>query len=141
MSQRREAMLELICIATGLEPAEVKIHPALRGLLDHADAFKGKTRKYRQGILTFWWPRRGKDGTVLPFLGISVDSSRMERDEVRFRTFDLRPEDMDLEFGLTDAEVERFAKARARKAEALRSARGVVGKRTFRLRPSVALTP
>ena len=140
MSQRREAMLELICIATGLKPAEVLIRPNLRNLLDHADVLTGKARRYQHGIFTFWWPRRKKDGTVLPFLGLSVDSSRMERDEIRFRTFGLRPEEMDLEFGLTDAEVERFARARTRKAEALGSVRATRAK-TFRPRQSAALTP
>jgi len=140
MSQRREAMLELVCVATGLKPAEVEIRPVLCDLLGHADALKGKTRRYRHGILTFWWPRRRKDGTVLPFLGLSVDSSRMEKDEIRFRTFDLKPEDMDLEFGLTDVEVKRFAKARARKAEILRPVRAAMAE-TFRSRQSAALTP
>ena len=114
MSQRRKAMLEVICFVTGLSAREIKARPELCSLLSHADTLKGIAKKYRYGIFTFWWPRKKKNGTVVPFLGLSVDCDGMEKQELQFRTFDLKPDGMDAEFGLTDKEVERFVKARAK---------------------------
>lgn len=138
MSQRREAMLEVLCFVTGLEAAEVEKHPRLCDLLKHADIMKGRTGKYQYGIFTFLWPRKKKDGTVVPFLGLRINWDGMEKEELRFRTFDADSNDMDAEFGLTDAEANRFAAAQAKKAEreAIKAARGPVRRRVFRQRPS-----
>lgn len=138
MSRRREAMLEVLCFVTGLEAAEVEKRPRLCDLLKHADIVKGRTGKYQYGIFTFLWPRKKKDGTVVPFLGLRINWDGMEKEELRFRTFDADSDGMDAEFGLTDAEVDRFVGTQARKAEkeAAKTAQGAVRRRVFRQRPS-----
>jgi len=109
MSQIREAILEIVSDITGLSKEEVESKKPLRDLLDNADNLKGKEKKYCFGIFTFCWPKRTKDGQVLPFLGIRFDWKKLEEwEDLTFPTHQSAPDTVDVEYSLNGDLPQRF---------------------------------
>jgi hypothetical protein len=122
MSHIREAMLEVLSILTGLTKEEVVRKRPLRKLLDRANEKKGRLCRCRFGIFTFYYPKKDKDGSSQPFLGIAFDWRTMEYwEDLTFPTRQLTPDNLDIELNFDQKSAERFvvkmAKQRAKEKE------------------------